>query len=252
MEINVIIDDETFAEIMSEFGFPVLDFSDMPFGDTDETSKSYIKEKFLWPALRNFYRHWPIPEYAEYAIDSNFSVDFPSIDVFDVVDAKLNTNEISSGTPIGEPFVDASSVFSTNWRFSQKYGSAYSYGMEQAYHPRRAEYNAMKLAQAAFRFKTNKQGRQITGYSNVAGRITVTWAKYSMDWDDVPFKFYDDMIDLAKSYIFRGWGAMLSLNSTSLDNELDPSYMLERADDLKEAVQERWNNITKPIVIRNR
>lgn len=252
-DITIAITEDDLNEILNEFALPTLDIADLPFGDTETEVKDYIKSRLIWPAMREYYRCWPLVQFEQYSVDTSFSIDFPSDEVFNIVDIKLNTNTPSTGVPIGEPFIDGSSVFSTNYRFSQQYGTPYSYGMERTYHDRRAEYNALKISQGAFRQNVDVNARTLTGYTNVPGRITVGWAKYSFDFSKIPFEKKEDVFKLARANIFRAWGNQLSFQSNlGLVNALDPSFMIDRADELHDQVIERWNAITKVVIQRNR
>lgn len=244
MDITITQDD--LDEILSEFGFAVLDETDWPF------KQKYVRKNFIWPAMRDFFRFHPIIEFQEVYIDTYFDVDFPDETTFGVVEANLNTNAIRTGLPVGEPFADSRSIMNSSYKYGGRYGTSNTYGQEVTFHSRRAEYNGLKNSQRSWRFNVDKQARKVTGYSNIQGRITIKWAKFTTDFDTIEFNKKRDVIDLCRANIFRGWGNMLSMQSTSLDNELNPDFMISRAEELETKVWDKWKAYTKPVILVSR
>lgn len=244
MATNVIISDELFEEILSEIGFPIFGFEEFPY-DEDQ-----VKNLFIWPAMRDYFRYFPLVNQQEASVSENFEIDFPRTTTFSVVDGRLNTNTVQSASLVADPFVNAASLYNTGYGYGGRYGTRYSYQQETAYHTSRSEYQANKTSQGAFRFYVDFNERKIIGYSNIHGYMLISWADWSYDFGTIPFDKQSDVMELCRSKIFRGWGNQLSLQSTDLTNELNPDFMLDRAEDLEEKVFTRWNDYSKPILLR--
>ena len=244
---NITITDEILNQILVEVAFPIIDFSDFAY------TKDQVKELFIAKAMREYYIQFPIKSYGEISATGVFEIAFPNDDVFNVIDARLNTNDISgSNTIINDPLVRSRNVTRTGYGQTGMYGTPYSYGNERTYHSRRAEYQAVKNTQGAFRFKVDHNTRKVTGYTNVQGKVNVTWAEHSTDFGHIPFEKIDDVISLSKAHLMRGWGNMLLISQTDLGNEIDGQFLVDRSDDLKEEVYDRWQSLTKVIIIRSR
>ena len=243
---DVIIDEDLLNEILKEFAYPVLDAEDLPY------TEEQIRKLFIWPAMREYFRYYPLLSESSERVNGTFSINFPDTSVFNIINANLNTNTATTGSIAGsDPLVNASNILSIG-QGNSRYGTPFNYGVNQAFHSRRSEYNAMKLSQAATRIKVDPQTRKVYGYANVGGYINITWASWDSDFGYIPFEKIEDVIKLCVSNIYQGWGNMLSLQSSELSNELNADFMLERAETLKTEVVERWNAITKPILIRKR
>ena len=241
---TINISDDSLLEIMSEVGFPILEFDDdFPY------TRDQVKSLGIWPAMKEYYRFWPKKNIQEYTVSGNFSIDFPNNETFYLTDARVNSNvPIGSHTP--DPIVNAMNIVSIGSQSSGMYGTRYNYDITTAYHMKRAEYNALKNSQKAFRVDVDRDNKLVTGYTSVQGRMLVEWAEYGLDYDKIPFSKIDDAKRLAQSYIMRMLGNFLSLQSSDTVNELDGGFLLDRADDLREDVIDRWQKITKPVIMR--
>lgn len=245
--MKIFITEEMLDEIVSEIGIPIFDWEDTPY------DKEYVKDKFIWKAMREYYRYFPIQNIEEYYISSNFELPFPNEATFNILDARLNTNAPSSGntmvgTTIKERMLSVAGTGSSSG--IGMYGTPYDFGMKETYHTTRAEYNALKNSNSAFRVKVDSNNRVVKGYTNIPGRISIIWAEYSDDYSTIPFEKIEDVHNLARSNIMRAWGHLVKLQSSSTENDLDGDYLIDRADELRTEVIDRWNAITKVVIRR--
>lgn len=239
----ITISQENLEEIMTEVGFPILEFDDdFPY------TESQVKQSAIWPAMKEFYRYWPIENIQDYSVSGNFSFDFPNEETFFITDARLNSNVPTSSTTVQDPFVNSMNISIS--QSSGMYGTRYNYDITTAYHMRRAEMSANKNANKAFRIDVDEDKRKVKGYSTVTGRITVVWAEYGLSYDSISFRKIDDVKKLAQSNLLRMMGNFFLMQSSDTQNEMDGSFMIDRADELREEIIEKWNNITKPVIIR--
>lgn len=246
MARNITITEDDFNDIMKYFAFPVIDFSVFPY------SQEQVENLFIWPALREYYKWFPIKNIVEYPISRDINIDFPTDDTYTILSSILNTNIPSSGTGVtGDPIIDSANLLSSNSRFGRRYGTPYNYGQNVVYHYTRAENKALVNSQNAYRLVVDRTNRKAVGYSNVAGRVTITWGEYSTDFSRIEFTKIEDVVKLAASYIYDGWGSMLSMQSTALTNELNGDWMLDKAETLKEEVITKWEEYSKVVVMKN-
>jgi len=243
---TITISSENLNEIMTEVGFPILAFDD-DFPYTEEQ----VKQSAIWPAMKDYFRYWPKNNPQEYSVSGNFSFDFPTIETFNIVDARLNTNTPNAGQHTNDPLINMMNITNLGSTSSGMYGTRYNYDMTTAYYSRRAELNAMKNSQSAFRIYVNHNDRKVEGYANNSGRITIIWAEYGFDYDSIPFTMIDDVKKLAQSYLMRMMGNFFSMQSSDTINEIDGGFLIDRSDEIREQIIDRWNNITRPVLIRN-
>lgn len=242
---EIVISESNLLEIMAEIGFPILEFDDdFPY------TADQVKSLAIWPAMKSYFRHWPIRNVKEYAVSGNFSLDFPSEKVFNILDARLNTN-VPIGSNTGDPFVNMMNITQIGGSRNGMYGTRYNYDITTAYHMSRAEKNAMINSQSAFRVFVNEPLRKLEGYTNSTGKITVTWAEYDFDYDKIAFSKIDEVRDLAKAYLMRIMGNFFSLQTSDNVNSVDAGFLLDRAEELEKEILDRWNNIVTPVIIRN-
>ena len=125
---TINIDDLYINEILSIAGYPLLTLEDDDF----EFSKEDIKTLVVIPVLRDYYRWFPIELQQEYSVGTSFSLDFPTPEVFNVVDVRLNNNITTGGGATGNPFVNATNFRQTYSTGYGRYGTPYDYGMINA------------------------------------------------------------------------------------------------------------------------
>ena len=241
----ITIEDQVFKQIMSKLGYPLTSIADFPINESD------LKDLYIWQAMREYWKWFPIPYEQEFTIGNRFEIDFPDTETFNVLDVRLNTNVPQTGMTglvSSDPFINVQSIQRIGT--SGRYGTPYNYQDTTTYFYRRAELQAIKNSQNAFRPKVDITNRKLIGYSNLTGRITITWAKYSYDFGDIPFQRIDEVVKLAQAYIAEGFGNVINLQSTDLPNNLDGDFLSTMANDYKEEVLTKWKGMTKVAIIR--
>lgn len=242
----ITIDNDTFNEILTEVTFPIISFAEFPY------TEDHVKNVFIWKAMREYYKWFPKVDIQEVVIGESFSFDFPDAETFGVKDCRLITNVVSPGQPTGNPFVDSSQISSISSPYSNRYGTGNHYNQHIPYHTRRAEYEGLKNTANAFRFNVDKANRKVTGYSNLtSARLNIFWAKYSTNYGDIPFDFIEEVNKLAASEILRGMATLYNFQSTNLENEMNPDYMADRSEQLRDEVMSSWKAKPKPVLMRS-
>jgi hypothetical protein len=244
---NIIIDDKYINEIISIAGYPVLSLDDEDFELTEDQIKSLV----IIPTLREYYRFFPIPVESNYSVSGTFSIDFPSVETFNVIDARINT--------IGNyPASRTNNVFANSLRYSRDYGMSgglygtkNDYGITQALYMERAERASQVQYNKAFKVRPNLGTRKLEGYYNGGGgcKLNVVWATWSEVFNDIPFTRLNEVLDLCKSKFLEILFLIRGQQTTGLPDEFNYSLLQDKSDELKDAVYESWRMHTKVVLL---
>jgi len=241
MEIN--ISDANYYEILVEVGYPVVKESDLEF------TRQQLEDYFIFPAMREYFSWFPKIEYQTAYVASAFSFDFPDETTYGIIDARINT-AITGDGKTSSPFVN-SLFFKNSTGGSRMYGTDNDYGVSEARYLERSYKKATNNFIKAQRIDVDANLKKVTGYSTVNGELTIQWAKYSTNFDDIPFKRKTEVINLAKSKILRGFAMLRSQFDSDTGGGFNTSDFISRADDLEEKTMEKWRAISKVAIIRN-
>ena len=181
--MSLILSDETFARVMKSMGYPIITISDLSGGLMTETQ---FKDIVLYDALQEYFSWFPIEDKQEYTIGTNFEIDFPSDDVYEVVDYRLVTFNNAYAGSTGSPFLDAVQTSQSSSFFSGKkmYGTPYHYNFFEAASMERTARQSVVDRYRTVNLSVDTKNRKVTGYTNYQGRLNITWAKTSEDFED--------------------------------------------------------------------
>jgi hypothetical protein len=247
-------------EILSEIGYPLIPMSSLKeLASSDEQGNldvSTIRQNFLnlvcWPALREYFKWFPITEIVEYLAEESFSFDFPDPETFTVVDARLNTAGFGVRDSVN-PFVNNSVYRAINTTSSYgggMWGTKYDYDYRQARIYDRMERSSLIDQNKAFRLDVDFSNRKVIGFSNILGKLVLTWGKLSEDFNDVQIQRLPEVIKLAKAYLLRYIGQIRGQSLTSLPNQFNYQLFLDRSKELEESVLTSWKSYSKIIIFR--
>lgn len=258
MEPNIIVQERYLKEILSEIGFPLIGYTDLKeFADNlndikEEDIKSNIANLVIFPAMREFYKWFPLSYIVEYFSEGSFDIDFPDPYIFTVLDARLNTSGFGT-RDVTNPFVNNSVYRSMNTSSvygGRMYGTNYDYDMKQARLYDRMERQSLIDMNAAFRIDVDEQNRNIRGYCNVMGKLVVTWGKYSENFSDIPLARIDEVIKLAKSNLLSFLGKIRGQQQSNLPNAFNYTLFLDNAETYRKEVLDKWKSMTKVVLLR--
>ena len=243
--MSLQIPDNIFTQIMKVMGAPFVEERDL------EISFEQVKTLLIQPALLEYYRWFPIETEQVVSVSGGFSIPFPDPSVFSVKDARLTTNLMNYG-PTGNALVDERFIQSGGGLYGRgMYGTRNDYGMATARITRRAEMQTLIDRNKTFKWSVKENQKKLTGFSNVAGTMSITWASYSENWDFVAFSQQNDVIKLCQSYILEYFADLRSQQSVpDAPVELNVDKMQEKAETLKTDVYDKWKNFTTPIIQR--
>jgi len=240
------IPDTIYKRIITCIGYPILSESDFKITSDD------IKELFILPVVRDLYfKRFPLKEFTSHQVSSTFSIDFPDADTWGVVDLRLNTAEFSTAQKSGNPLINEINIKQTGGLNGvNMWGTGNDYGFTEARYMNQSYQNASKATYQAFKKIIDYPNRKVTGYTNTMGTVSITWAKYSEDWANIDYRFEEDVIQLAQSYILQYFGGLRNQMNTSMPDEVDGSDFIDRAETLYDRVIEKWKKYPKINIVR--
>lgn len=238
--MSLTISQNHYNEILTEPGYPIITPNLL------ELTETQIKDLLIWPALREFWKWFPIVSEQQIQASSTFEVDFPNPETFGVVDVRLTTSAYRGSGVTANPLINE-----TNIKVSRggRYGTRNNYEHAVAMYVERLERVSAVEYQKVFRVRI--LNRKVKGYTNTLGVISIIWADYSEDFNDVPFEHISEVIKLASANILRYLGMLRNQDTSDLPNEMNGDEFISRADDLEEEIIEDWKAHTKAVLIRS-
>lgn len=237
------ISDKDYFEILVEVGYPVVKEDEL------EYTREEIQDLFIFPAMREYFSWFPKIEVQTAFIGSDFEFDFPDEKTYGVVDARINSS--TSGTGRTEsPFMN--SLLYTQGSIShRKYGTPYDYGTTEAQYLERAYRKAGMNKVRVERLDVDNANRKLTGFSTINGELSIQWAKYSDNFDDIPFKKKSEVIKLSKAYLLRGLAMLRGQFNSDTGMGFNSQEFISRAENLERSVLSKWRAVSKVAIIRS-
>lgn len=248
------IPDSIFTQIMTVMGAPFITIAptgEDPKGYDLELTVDQIKDYILEPALLDYYRWFPIETYSTQSVSGPFEFQFPNSFVFSVKDLRLTTNLMNYG-PTGNALVDERFIQSSGGLYGRgMYGTRNDYGMATARISRRSEMQAFIDKNKTFKWRVIENQKKVTGFSNVAGTVAITWASWSNSWDYVSFSQQQDVIKLCQGKVLEYFGNLRLQDSVpDAPIELNGQSLIDHGKELFDAVYDKWTKFTVPIISR--
>ena len=216
---------------------------------TDSEIKSYC----IYPALRDYFTKFPILTTTEHALSSSaaVSIAFPDADTYAVIDTRVVGKEMISGS--GTSFWDM--AYYNTMGLSHLRGG--SYGIPK-YNPnfRKQAVYLQKMAisslsnEATFDARIDEVARTVTVYYNGSGKLNITWAKSSENFESVRFVYKNDVVKLAQGYLKKHISEIAGLLHTNIEITMDVETLRTDADRMMTEVYEKWTSIPDSVVLR--
>ncbi|MFW6226000.1 MAG: hypothetical protein ACOC3V_03500 [bacterium] len=239
------IPDNIYERIITCIGYPIISESDLGL------TRDQISDLLILPALKDTYYKWfPITEKKDYEISISFEIDFPDANTFGVIDSRLVWKGTGSALPTGNPLINERYIKVRGQSGRNMWDSGNDYGYTQVYYAERSLSRSQINDIKALKQWVDYANRKLKGHTNTTAKLSVTWAKYSDDWTGVQFKFQEDVIKLAQSYILKYFGNLLNQGTADLPTELDGNNMIDQSETLYEEVITKFKQYTKPVLLR--
>ena len=244
MATDLVISDADYNRILTAIGYPLIAATDLNLTDDQ------IKTLFILPVLTDtYYVLFPIIANTQVTITSSFSIAFPDDYTFGVVDARVNTRPYSGSAKVANPIIN-DLIITIGGRSQKKWGTPYDYGFSQVKIMERMERDAIVEDEKAIKIHVDIANRVLEGYSNTYGELSITWAKYSNDFNDIKFQLKADAIKLAQARLLEYLGMLREQAVNDLPTELDGSEFLSKSESYREEVLEKWHKHTKVVMLR--
>jgi len=206
-------------------GYPAIPLELLEYSEED------IKDLFIGGALEYYFSRFPIKETSSFQAATDFSIDFPSEDVFGITDARVTRRGAGSGGITGNPFRDQ--LLANNVYNSKSDIGANSF-----------------RGVTSQRIKCDVQNRAIKGYVEGSGELLISWAKTSQDFNLVPMKDKQNVIWYAQSIILKKFALLRDQANTGQGVDFNTGPLHTEADKLDRQVMEKWGKRRAVVVIR--
>ena len=251
----ITISKEYQNEILMAVGYPLIkieDIQELGMINDKITPEENFKQLIVWPAMREFFKWFPIKNIQEYMSEESFSFDFPTEETFTVIYATLNTAGVGV-RDAANPFVNNSVYRAINTTSSYgggMWGTKYDYGMREARLYDRMERQSLIDTNKVFRIDVDPVNRVAFGFSNILGKLVIEWGEYSTNFYKIPFQRVSEVIDLAKSNLLQFLGMLRSQQNTGLPTSFNYQSFITEASRLREEVINKWKNFSKLSMMR--
>lgn len=243
----VIIPEDIFARVFKVMGYPIVKIED--FEDT--MTMEQFKELVLKDALQEYFSWFPKKEVQEVVVGRQFELDFPDESTYGIVDYRvvLTQNAVSGRT--GNVFLDAVSTTMNQGTVGGAFGTKYNYDMHIAREWDRLARQAQVDRNRYAKVSVDQENRKITGYSSFPGKLNITWAKMSENFNDVLFEHRQDAIELMQAETLLFFGRVWSKLAEASPINFDYDNALEEGKELKEKIIEKWRSKPRIVVLRS-
>lgn len=242
---EVQIPEYIYERILTIIGYPIIDLEDW------RLTEGQVKGLMIQRAFEEYFNYFPILEKDNHSVEYTFRIPFPDDFTYGVTDARINTRPADGGVQTGNPLINEINI-QVRGRGSgmRMWGTEQDYGFQEVRIFSQLERQAFTESERSTRLYVNETERVLEGYSNLYGSLSITWAKWSADWNNVRRIHREDVIRLSQAYVAEFIGNLMSLSNVDLPNQLDEGELLSRASDYREEIIEKWRNAPRPVLLR--
>jgi hypothetical protein len=212
-----------------------------------------IKQFAVFPAMSQYYIKFPIKSTVEMYGQDLLTVPFPDTYTYGLVDCRVVDIGTIGGT--GSSFWDIIAYQRMGVSGNMKSYGKRGYNPNALYQERINQQYAMKSQMnllATIKFNVDYPNRQVIVYTSTTGKVNITWAKYSTDFEDVLYQRKFDVIQLAQANILDHVADTFGIISDgSLDVNINVEAIRIRATALRTEVTDRWIQFPTVIILKN-
>jgi len=244
-QTDVQITDSDMQQIKKVIAYPAAD--NLLLTDTQ------IRSLIIRPELDRYFIKFPIKVSQEYSINTNAetSIAFPDVQTFGVTDVKVVGKDKINSTGTGFWDLVAFNQIGLNTRYSGMYGV-------KGYNPSfMRQMNIQKRFEIATQSNLGTVASRIDFpnkilyvYSNLPGKINVTWAKKSNNFDDILFERKWDVISLAQAGILDHMADTAGMVENGSEVNIAVADLKARAAELRSNILDMWKEIPDTMVLR--
>lgn len=249
---KVIIDEDELNLILVDLGVPFIKIDEL------EYSREEILNNMILPALKEYYRWFPITTRMVYPMSQTFfDIDIPEWAV-SCVSAYVNPIFLSNATA-SNPFTyfnelayggfpgSMSPIPNINSR--QRRGFPDTTAMSTLVLERAVRQSVVNYGKRQ-RVAVHWQQGKVTGYANTVGTLEITWGSYSNQWQDIPFNRQPIVRKLARAYTLKAFGMLRSQANSDIPGTVNYEDFKVEGQRLEDEVMQWFSDTTKGTLVR--
>lgn len=243
--------------ILTEVGVPFITLEELEF------SRDRIVNNMIYPAVREYYKFFPITSVGNYPLSNNtFSIPIPPDPIFTPIEARIIPGVPISGQGIQNPltfFFDevlmnvaggANGGFSTpGYATSRRRGTQGMTNIATTVLERAVRSGIVNYAQRN-RLRISIQEGKVTGYSTVKGTLQITWGAWNSTFEMIPFNRQSEVRQLSTAYALRALGMLRGQSNSTIPGTIKYDSFLNRAETLEKEILSFWRESTKATLVR--
>lgn len=234
------IPEKIFRNIMTELGFPFLESEDF------EITEDQIKQDLIGQCIDEYFMVYPlkVAEDDGRVISSGFtSIPFPDVNTV----GGMFRFKATAGGRRSLPMLDDV----TGEAFQRPRTGTRGRRLDTETQLLQQQHNQARTNNRKnYTFKVKEYEKMISGNSNSAGRMYITWLKTFDDWDRVPFSDQRLLMYLCKARTCGFFATLIDLADDDLPSNLDSSVYKDKADEFYKMVFKVWDEKSFPIIHR--
>ena len=245
-ETTAIISDYWLSQVKKVIGYPNAD-------DTILLTDIQIKSYCIYPAIREYFTKFPIQVTEEHSISTSTDneIEFPDTSTFGVLDARLVGKMTVSGS--GTSFWDLVYYNAMNLNVSKSgyYGiKGFNPNFKKQMTAMQKQAIATQANEATIDIRVDEVNRVVKLHTNINGKANVTWAKFSLDFDDVKYVYKNDVIKLSQASLKEHLADTTGMITKNLEVDIDSDRLKSEALEMRREVAEKWAEIPNIVIIR--
>lgn len=245
--------DETGVQITGAYLQQVKKVLAYPSADNLLLTDAQIRSLIVKPELDRYFIKFPIKVTQEYFLSPNAetSIAFPDVLTFGVTDVRVVGKDRINAAGSGFWDLVAFSQMGLNTRYSGMYGvRGYNPSFLRQMNIQKRFEIATQSNLGTVSSRMDFPNRTLYVYSNLPGRINVTWAKNSNNFDDVSLERKWDVITLAQAGLLDHMADTAGMVENGSEVNIASSDLRARASELRTSITDIWKEIPDPIVLR--
>lgn len=239
---TIVISDSDYYRITKVIGQPFLKDSEL------EYSREAIIRLSIEPAIKTYYKWYPIEREEVYPISGAFDILIPDM----AFNAASWTNKGGYG---GMPYTPSSVLngyigLSTTKDVGITYnkpvpgytGRSTGESRVNTYLDNATLINTLRTLGARERSNVlrKEDGLHLVGYSNMTSNLNICWMCWSKYFDDVAFEDYEDVIRFCQASVMADFGAIRNLLRTDNNIPMDAQRLIQTGEDQRNKILEQW------------
>lgn len=247
--MSVNIPEDILKRVLKVVGYPIVTIEDFT---TNNMTLDDLREIVLRDGLAEYFSWIPAKSVNEYNIGTTFEIDFPDEETYGVIDYRVILYQNSAVGRTGSVFLDAVTTNQYGSTYGGgAFGTKYNYDMQISRSWERLSRQSVADEMKTLRVNVDTVNRKITGYNSWPGKLNITWAKNSTDWDAVPSQHQQIAIKLMQSELLSFLGQTRAQLEDDSPAKFNWETMVDQAEKLKEECIDYLKNIPKVCVLRS-